>query len=289
MPTPAEIREQLTDILGKVADVPTESVRDTAVLKDLGVDSVATVELAEGIGRTFDLRLSDETVNEWRTVGDLVRTVQREEAAQANRAEPVAPPTLTDEERTGAFKQLAIFFALIGAGLGIVVGIGAAALLTSSGLDAGSLPPISTPVIPTALGTASGSATATESSGSDSPDSRFTPPPFNGEEDDPSPTPTPSDVRATSARLTATPTDVAPGERFDLEGALPDATPSESLTIEMRQTGSAWETFPVTAAANPDGTFKTQIYISSAGEYIFRVRSRGARTVTPPVTVRIGS
>jgi len=285
MSTPAEIREQLTEILGKVADVPTESVRDTAVLKDLGVDSVATVELAEGIGRTFDIRLSDETVNEWRTVGDLVRTVQREEAAQANRTERVAPPTLTDEERTGAFKQLAIFFALIGAVLGIVIGVGAAALLTSSGLDAGSLPPISTPVIPTALGTESASATATESSGPDSSGSRFTPPPFNGEEDDP----TPTDVRATSARLTATPTDVAPGERFDLEGALPDATPSESLQIEMRQTGGAWETFPVTAAANPDGTFKTQIYISSAGEYIFRVRSRGASAVTPPVTVRIGS
>lgn len=281
MSTPAEIREQLTDVLGKVADVPTESVRDTAVLKDLGVDSVATVELAEGIGRTFDIRLSDETVNEWRTVGDLVRTVQREEAAQANRAEPVAPPTLTDEERTGAFKQLAIFFALIGAGLGIVIGVGAAALLTSSGLDGGSLPPISTPVIPTPLGTAS--ASETESSGS-----RFTPPPFNGDEDEPTPSASPTDVRATSARLTATPTDVAPGERFDLEGALPDATPSESLQIEMRQTGSAWETFPVTAAANPDGTFKTQIYISSAGEYIFRVRSRAASAVTPPVTVRIG-
>jgi acyl carrier protein len=281
MSTPAEIREHLTDILGKVADVPTESVRDTAILKDLGVDSVATVELAEGIGRAFDIRLSDETVNEWRTVGDLVRTVQREEAAQANRTEPVAPPTLTDEERTGAFKQLAIFFALIGAGLGIVIGIGAAALLTSSGLDGGSLPPISTPVIPTPLGTAS--ATATESSGT-----RFTPPPFHGDEEEPTPTPTASAVQATSARLTATPTDVAPGERFDLEGALPDATPSESLQIETRQTGTAWETFPVTAAANPDGTFKTQIYISSAGEYIFRVRSREASAVTPPVTVRIG-
>src|SRR5262245_45682826 len=107
MSTPAEIREQLTDILGKVAEVPSESVRDTAVLKDLGVDSVATVELAEGIGRSFDLDLEDETVNEWRTVGDLVRTVQREEAIQTNRPAPLAPPpVLTDEERTGAFKQL---------------------------------------------------------------------------------------------------------------------------------------------------------------------------------------
>jgi len=286
MSTPAEIREQLTDILGKVAEVPSESVRDTAVLKDLGVDSVATVELAEGIGRSFDLHLEDETVNEWRTVGDLVRTVQREEASQSNRPAPLAPPpVLTDEERTGAFKQLAIFFALIGAGLGVAIGVGTAALLASSGLDVGTLPPISTPAIPTALGTDSATPTETESSGSG-----FTPPPFNGEEDDPTPSPTPSDdaPRATSARLTATPTNVAPGERFELEGVLPASTPAESLQIEMRQTGGAWETFPVTAAANPDGTFKTQIYISGAGEYLFRVRSREGSAVTPSVTVRIG-
>lgn len=277
MPTPAEsIREQLSDILGQVADVPSESVRDTAILTDLGVDSVATVELAEGIGRTFDLRLSDETVNEWRTVGDLVRTVQREEKARADRPEAVAPPTLSDEERTGAFKQLAIFFALIGAGLGVAIGVGAAALLASSGLDAGSLPPISTPEIPTALGTASATDTETEPS-----DGGFTPPPFRGSDDEPTPTPT-------KARLTASPSDVAPGERFELSGALPDSTPAESLQIEMRQTGGSWETFPVTAAANPDGTFRTQIYLSGAGEYIFRVRGGSASSVTPPVTVRIG-
>lgn len=279
MSTPADIREQLTDILGQVADVPPESVRDTAVLKDLGVDSVASVELAEGIGRTFDVRLSDETVNEWRTVGDLVRTVQREEVARDNRPAPVAPPTLTDEERNGAFKQLAIFFALVGAGLGIAIGVGAAALLASSGLDVGSMPPISSPNIPTPVGT----ATASESGGSD-----FAPPSFSGGE--PTPTPSPTEAaRATSATLTATPTDVAPGERFELAGVLPQSTPAEGLKIEVRHTGGAWDTFPVSAAANPDGTFKTQIYISGAGEYLFRVRSAASSSVTPSVTVRIGN
>jgi acyl carrier protein len=277
--TPADIREQLTDILRQVANVPAGSVRDTAILKDLGVDSIGSVELAEGIGRTFDVRLSDETVNEWRTVGDLVRTVQREEVARANRPAPVAPPTLTDEERNGAFKQLAIFFALVGAGLGIAIGVGAAALLASSGLDAGSMPPISSPNIPTPVGT----ATDSESGGSN-----FTPPSFSGEEPTPSPSPSES-VRGTSARLTATPTDIAPGQRFELAGALPQSTPAESLRIEVRQTGGAWDTFPVSAAANPDGTFKTQIYLSGAGEYFFRVRSAASSSVTPPVTVHIGN
>lgn len=271
MSTPAEIREQLADILGKVADVPHESVRDTAVLKDLGIDSVASVELAEGIGRTFDLRLSDETVNEWRTVGDLLRTVQREESARTNRPEPVAPPTLTDEERTGAFKQLAIFFAVIGAGLGIVLGVGAAALLASSGLDGGSLPPISTPVIPTPVGT----ATESDADGVVG----FTPSPAPAETESSEPT---------SARLTASPNDLAPGERFELAGALPDADAGESLQIEMSDDYGAWEDFPVTASAQPDGTFKTQIYISSAGDYRFRVRSQASNRTTPAVTVRIG-
>lgn len=273
MSTPAEIREQLADILGKVADVPSESVRDTAILKDLGVDSVATVELAEGIGRAFDVRLSDETVNEWRTVGDLVRTVQREQAVQANRPDPVAPPTLTDEERTGAFKQLAVFFALIGAGLGVVIGVGAAALLASSGLDGGSLPPISTPVIPTPVGTATESPTDNSTGGD------FTPPPFRGDD---TATPTPS------ASLTATPKDVAPGERFELSGALPESTGGERLQIEVSDDNGAWDDFPVTASAQPDGSFRTQIYISAAGDYRFRVRSQSSNATTPAVTVRIG-
>jgi acyl carrier protein len=265
--TPAEIREQLAEILGKVADVPSESIRDTAILKDLGVDSVASVELAEGIGREFDFRLSDETVNEWRTVGDLVRSVQREQTARANRPEPIAPPTLTDEERNGAFKQLAIFFALIGAGLGIAIGVGAAALLASSGIDGGSLPPISTPVIPTPLGT----ATATDSDA----DNEFTPPTFRGDE-------------PTAASLKATPTDVAPGERFELSGTLPDANAGERLRIEMSDDGGAWDDFPVTASTQPDGKFRTQIYISAAGDYRFRVRSQSSDATTPAVTVRIG-
>jgi acyl carrier protein len=276
--TPAEIREQLAEILGKVAPVPSASVRDTAILKDLGVDSIASVELAEGIGREFDVRLSDETVNEWRTVGDLVRTVQREQAAKANRPEPIAPPTLTDEERNGAFKQLAVFFALIGAGLGVVIGVGAAALLASSGLDGGSLPPISTPAIPTAIGTASESG------------SGFTAPPFRGDNESPTPSPSPRESAGpTRASLTADPTTVAPGERFELSGALPNANGGESLRIEMSEDDGTWDDFPVTASAQPDGTFRTQIYMSGSGRYLFRVRSQESDVTTPSVSVRIGN
>jgi hypothetical protein len=49
VPTPEEIRAKLADLLRQIADVPAEAVRDTAALKDLGIDSVAINEFAEGI------------------------------------------------------------------------------------------------------------------------------------------------------------------------------------------------------------------------------------------------
>lgn len=259
MPTPEEIRPQLTELLGQIADTPAEAVRDTAALKDLGIDSVAIVELAEGIATTFDIRLLDETVNEWRTVGDVIRSVHRGDSFLAS----LPPPELDDPERVGAFKQLAVVFALIGAGLGVVIGVGAAALLISSGLDGGSLPPISAPDGPNPAAT----DTATTS-------------PFG-----PGPEPTPS-TPATDASLTLTPALVSVGEEFRLTGRLPSTRPGEELTIEWREDGGTWTAFPVTATANPDGTFGTRIYIGSPGERQFRVRSSSG-SATPAATVRI--
>lgn len=267
MPTPDEIRQTLAELLGRIADVPGESVRDTAALKELGIDSVAMVELAAGVATSFNIRLDDESVNEWRTVGDVLRTVQRASAPRpaddnAGFLASLPPPQLTDPERISAFKQLAIVFALIGAGIGIVIGVGAAVVL-ASGIDGGSLPPISAPVIPTPI------ASDTSS-----------PSPFGNDDSDEEPTPP-------SASLTATPGIVSSGERFRLSGRLPAARPGETLVVEWRDSGGTWATFPITVTARDDGSFESQVYIASPGEREFRVRSQAAGGSTPPTLVRI--
>jgi acyl carrier protein len=263
VPNPEEIRESLTELLGQIANTPADAVRDTAALKDLGIDSVAMVELAEGVATTFDLRLPDETVNEWRTVGDVVRSVQRGERL----LDLLPPPHFSDPERQGAFKQLAVVFAVVGAGVGIFIGVAVAALLVSSGLDAGSLPPLSTPGAPTP----DASPTATND-------------PFGN--DGASPNPSPTSAAPTDANLTLTPDVVRAGEDFRLTGTLPNARAGETLIIEWREEGGTWAAFPITLTANPDGTFASRVYIGSPGERQFRVRSSEGGA-TPTATVRI--
>ena len=264
MPTPEEIRPKLTELLGQIANTPADAVRDTAALKDLGIDSVATVELAEGIALTFDVRLSNETVNEWRTVGDVVRSVHRGESFLAT----LPPPQLSDPERAGAFKQLAVVFALIGAGLGVFIGVAAAALLLSSGLDRGSLPPISSPDVPTPVTSPTATTNPSGDGGS-------------------SPTTSPTSAAPTGdASLTFSPAAVNAGEDFQLSGRLPSAGEGETLIVEWREDGGPWAPFPITVTARADGTFESRVFIASPGERQFRVRS-DAGAATPTATVRI--
>ncbi|HKY58621.1 MAG TPA: acyl carrier protein [Aeromicrobium sp.] len=257
MPTPEEIRSKLTELLGQIANTPAEAVRDTATLKDLGIDSVAIVELAEGVSTAFELRLPDDAVNEWRTVGDVVRSVQRGENYLAS----LPPPHLNDPERVSAFKQLAIVFALLGAGVGVFLGVAGAALLISSGFDGGSLPPISAPVAPT-------------STPSDDP--------FG----DAGATPAPTSAAPAGASLTLTPAQVRAGEDFRLSGRLPSARDGAALILEWREEGGTWAPFPITITARPDGTFESRVYIGSPGERQFRVRSSSG-PATPTAVVRI--
>jgi acyl carrier protein len=260
VPTPEETRAKLTELLGTIAGTPAEAVRDTATLKDLGIDSVATVELAEGVATTFDVALSHDTVNEWRTVGDVIRSVQRGESFLAS----LPPPQLSDPERLGAFKQLAVVFAVMGAGVGVFIGIAAAALLASSGFDGGSLPPASTP---TPIATSTATVDPFGNAGA-------------------SPTPSSTSAAPTDARLNLTPASVNVGDDFRLIGRLPSARGGEALIVEWREDGGPWAPFPITVAARPDGTFESRVYISSPGERQFRVRSNSG-PATPPATVRI--
>lgn len=270
-----EVRTELTDILVHVVGCAPEDVVDHAKLKELGVDSLAVVEMADELGLRFDVYLSDETVNGLRTVADAVRAVVRHEGANVPRSTTFAPtpPTVAaaeapsgvaadPAEQRSALRRLAFWFAVAGAGAGIGLGLGGAALIGATGISSTSLPPIAVPSTP-----APTTATPTP-----------TPTPIPTEEETVDPDPT----------LIIENTQVSPGERFTLEGSFPELEEGETLQVQVKDPGEAWDEFPVTTQTRGGGDFRTQIYTSRTGEREFRMAAEDAELTTPAVTVQIG-
>ena len=278
-----DVRSELTDILVQVVGCAPDDVVDHATLKDLGVDSLAVVEMADELGRRFDRYLSDETVNGLRTVGDAVNAVVRHDGGHAPRTttystvsldppkpEDAAPPATTavaadpvdPEERNNALKRLAFWFATIGAAVGIVLGLGMAGIIGATGLGSSTLPPLTLPTTP-----APTTATPTP-----------TPTPTPGTEETVEPDPT----------LTIPDTEVKPGQRFTLEGAFPGLDKGEKLQVQVKDPGQQWDDFPVTATTKANGEYRTQIYTSRTGEREFRMAHTASDKTTPAVKVRIG-
>ncbi|MGI9085458.1 MAG: acyl carrier protein [Aeromicrobium sp.] len=278
MPEPDVTRDEvlgvLTDILVQVVGCAPEDVVDRATLKSLGVDSLAMVEMADELGRRFDLHIADETVNGLRTVADAVSAITRHEDIRRPRdiatatapvpaREASAEPSETDpEERRSALRRLALWFAAAGATVGIVLGFGGAALVGATGLSESTLPPLTLPTTP---------APTTAS-----PTPAPTPTPTDEETADPDPT------------LTIGNTQVSPGERFTLEGRFPGLDNGETIQVEVKDPGEKWDEFPVTARTRGDGEYRTQIYTSRTGERKFRMTHLASNTTTPAVSVRIG-
>ena len=162
MPSPAEVRAQLTDILTAVVECSPEQVTDDARLEDLGVDSLAAVEVADELGRRFGVHLADDVVDGLVTVADAVAAVvdHRPGDPRAPRT-PVAPVALRSEGRpvppqprgrgrdvagrADAFWRLALWFVVAGVALGGLVGFAGATVVRATGLGGVDLPPISAP------------------------------------------------------------------------------------------------------------------------------------------------
>ena len=278
-----DVRSALTDILVQVVDCAPAEVVDHAELKQLGVDSLAIVEVADELGRRYDIYLSDEAVNGMRTVGDAVNAVVQHDGARAPRsttyqppppsAGPLpgdAPPTeapslpseVDPEERRSAFKRLAYWFAGVGAAVGIVVGLTSAVLIGATGISSTELPSLTVPTTPAPT--------------TPTPTPTTTPTPSAEETPDPDPT------------LTIPNTDVSPGERFTIEGAFPALGGGEELQVQVKDPGEKWDEFPVTVETRGGGKYRTEIYTSRTGERDFRLAHEDSDTKTPAVSVRIG-
>lgn len=77
MPTPdieSRVREVLSDTLGV-----TESLLDddTNLVTDLDADSLNIIEIAMALEEEFDCELPDETTEDMKTVGDVLRVIKQ--------------------------------------------------------------------------------------------------------------------------------------------------------------------------------------------------------------------
>lgn len=73
-----KIRTDLLQILAKLADLDTSSVKDQDRLReDLGLDSLQSMELLSRISDLYELDIEVEDVMDVQTVGDVVRELGR--------------------------------------------------------------------------------------------------------------------------------------------------------------------------------------------------------------------
>lgn len=268
VPTPADVRAALSDILVAVVACPPESVVDDAVLSDLGVDSLAAVEVADELGRRFGVWLPDDDVDRISTVADAVSCVLAlAEAPGDGRvattlAAPAPPPGRSGVvHRADAFWRLALWFVVAGLVVGGLGGFGIATVVRATGMGNVELPPIVSPT-------------------SASPTPSATPTPTT-----PTPTQTTSGPEAT---FTVESPQVSPGQRFSISGRLPDVGDDVVLQVQVRDPGGEWDDFPVSVRTMDGGRFETTIYTSRTGEREFRVIDDASGEESPSAKVTIG-
>jgi acyl carrier protein len=73
-----EIMTALAEMLEEFGEVsPDDVVADAAFVDDLGLDSLAMVEVVVASESRFDVKISEEDIRSLRTVGDFVAYVEK--------------------------------------------------------------------------------------------------------------------------------------------------------------------------------------------------------------------
>jgi acyl carrier protein len=83
--SPDEPLAGLAEILGTVAGVGLADVRADALFADLGVDSLAMVEVVVAAEDRFGLLIDDDHWSRLRTVGDAVRYIRQASTIDSTR------------------------------------------------------------------------------------------------------------------------------------------------------------------------------------------------------------
>ncbi|GAA1735298.1 acyl carrier protein [Aeromicrobium alkaliterrae] len=290
MVSEGEVRATVVDLVVRLTGTEMTAIERTSRLKELGVDSLLTVELADELGRRYDLYLSDEAVDAMRTIEDVVRSVVHHDGAtppawaQTPDADPVAAAAvvgagadapedggpsrhdvpLNRKRFTAGAITTVLTMVVIGTIVGGALGLGASALLSSTGLGTTELPPIS-------------SAPA---------DTEPTPTPT--ETPTPSEDTEPPESAAPEPSLAASSQTVPPGQRFTLTGAIPAVGPGAELQVQVKDAGGDWDDFPVKLTTGADGGFSAEVYTSRTGAREWRLIHLPTGEATPSVAVTIG-
>ena len=281
MPSSAAVHDQLTRIIVSVVGCEPEAVVQSARLnKDLGVDSLSIIEVVEKLGLTCDVYIPDEGVNSMRTVQDAINAIVNHDPSVKGPLHPSSDlpagldstiPTSTSrtghqlsneeiERRKKTAWKFARGFAGAGLAIGIVLGIGGAALVNASGLKDVNRPAVASP-------------TKTETTASPKPSETPTAPTAS---DQPQPT------------LEAASTTISPGEKLRLTGAFPELGEGATIQVQVKDGDEPWDDFPVITRTAGGGSFTTVIFTTRTGERKFRMLDKNTNTATPEVTITIG-
>ncbi len=69
--------EKIKVLLADQLDIDEDTItEDTDIIEDLGADSLDIVELMTTLEQEFDLLITDESVNEFHTVGDIAKYIE---------------------------------------------------------------------------------------------------------------------------------------------------------------------------------------------------------------------
>ncbi len=81
VPGLADVYEQVTEIIAEQLGVePSEVTRDSDFVQDLNADSLDMVELVMSLEEEFGIEISDEEVENIRTVGNAVDYIEEHES-----------------------------------------------------------------------------------------------------------------------------------------------------------------------------------------------------------------
>ncbi len=77
------VHDVVVDLLVSTFEVNPEHIRDDASLEELGLDSLAQVELSDRVGEILGLDIPEEEFTAQATLKDIVDAVQRRQVKQS--------------------------------------------------------------------------------------------------------------------------------------------------------------------------------------------------------------